>query len=280
MFRTTYRRAERTSSHYEPNEESIPLGEGPFGLGQIDELRKFDEAQRYRDKADALVQLDLTDAFSLSGSFGVTKDNYKLSRYGLLNNHDYTLSFDATYDLQPSLGIFAEYTRERYRYDLRSRQRVPASPTAPANDSTNNDWFSNVRDIVDTWGAGFDGSTLDHRIQFEAFYSLAAAKGAIRTRALGVPGSAGFLVTTAADYPNTGNRFHQLATSISFHLSNNVSPKLQYRFERYSQVDFQIDPLRPNMTFLDPSVNTSIFLGANVPGYKAHVFAVALEYRF
>lgn len=280
LFRTSYRRAERTPAHYEPNEESFPLGEGPFSLGQIEELRKLDEAQRSRDRAEALVQLDLADAFSLSGSFGATKDNYKGTRYGVLNNRDYSLSFDAAYDVHSLVGIFAEYTRERYRYDMRSRQRVPPSPTSAANDSPNNDWASYVRDFVDTWGAGFDGSALDHKIQFEAFYSLSHAKGSTRTMALGIPGSTGFLATTAGDYPNTSNRFHQLATSLRFQISNNLSPKLEYRFEKYSLIDFQIDPLRPNMTFLDPGVNTSIFLGANVPAYRAHVFAVALEYRF
>lgn len=280
LLRTSYRRSERTPAHYEANEESFPLGEGPFALGQIDGLRKLDEAQRTRDRTDALIRLDFTDAFSLSGSFGVTDDRYKETRYGLLNNADYSLSFDAVYNVHPSFGIFAEYARERYRYDMRSRQRVPATATAAANDTTNNDWASYVRDVVDTWGAGFDGSITDHKIEFETFYSLSAAKGSLGTRALGIPGTAGFLVTTAGDYPGASNRFHQLAASVKFLISSNLNPKFEYRFEKYDRIDFQIDKLRPNMSFLDPAANTSIFLGANVPGYRTHIFAVALEYRF
>lgn len=279
-FRASYRHGERQPEHYEPNEESFPLGEGPTALGQLHDLRKFDQAARGRDRGEALVQFDPTDRLSLSGSLGTTQDNYKASRYGLLKSIDYNVSFDATYSLHPDLAVFAEYSREQYKYDMRSRQRVPLTATAPANDTTNNDWESRIRDRIDTWGAGFDGGLLDQRVLFEAFYNLSAAKGAIRTRALGLSTLPGFLVTSASDYPNTSNRFHQVTTSIRFRMANNFYPKIEYRFEKYDRIDFQIDQMRPNMSFLDAGTGTSLFLGADVPGYKVHVLALALEYRF
>ena len=137
-----------------------------------------------------------------------------------------------------------------------------------------------MRDLVDTWGAGLLGSVFKNRVSFETFYSLSAAKGSILTRALGSPSIPGFLVTTARDYPDTNNRFHHVVGSLKFHLSEKLYPKFEYRYEKYSRTDFQIDRISPYMVPLDHSTSTSIFLGADVPGYKAHTVAFALEYRF
>ena len=43
---------------------------------------------------------------------------------------------------------------------------------------------------------------------------------------------------------------------------------------------FQIAPMVPNMSFSDSGTDRSIFLGVNVPGYKVHSLAFAMEYRF
>ena len=114
----------------------------------------------------------------------------------------------------------------------------------------------------------------------DTFYSLSVAKGTIATRALGNPALTGFLATSAQDYPETSNRFHQVTAAARFHLANNFTPRLEYRFERYGRADFQIAPMRPYMVPLDAGTNTSIFLGADVPGYNVHIVSFGLEYRF
>ena len=274
LLRTSYKHSERDPKHYEPNEESFPFGEGVGVLGQLHELRKFDEAARSRDRLDALLQLTFTDTVAASAFFGTSQDDYKDSLYGLLKDINYNFGFDFTYSPRPEISLFAEYTREKYKYSQRSRQRTPT------NDSTNNDWFSDMRDRIDTWAVGVDGSVFDNRIVLESFYSLSAAKGSIRTLALGSSALPGFLVTTAQDYPDTSNRFHQLVSSVKVRLPKHFWPKFEYRFEKYGRVDFQTDRLDPYMVPLDPSTNTSIFLGADVPGYKVHIFAFTLEYLF
>ena len=280
LFRTSYKRSWREPQHYEPNEETFPLGEGAFALGQIHELRKFDEAARNRDRGEALVQISPLETLTFSASYGTSQDQYGKSLFGLLYDINYNYSFELTYSPRPEISLFAEYTREKYRYSQRSRQRVPLTATAPANDSSNNDWQSRSRDLVDTWGAGWLGSLFKNKVTFETFYSLSAAKGSILTTALGSPSIPGFLVTTARNYPDTNNRYHQVVSTIRFQLSERFNPKFEYRFEKYGRTDFQIDRISPYMVPLDPSTSTSIFLGADVPGYKVHVIAFSLEYRF
>ena len=281
LFRTSFRHAWREPEHYEANEEGFPTGEGPFALGQIHELRKFDEAARRRERAEVMLQINPLESLGFSASFGTSQDKYHKSLYGLSHELNFNYNLDLTYSPRPEISFFAEYTREKFRYAERSRQRTPPSASGtPANDTTNNDWESYMGDLVDTWGSGLFGNGFDNRLDYEVFYSLSAAKGTIRTRALGSAAIPGFLVTSAQNYPDTNNRFHQMVSSVKFRVKENFVPKFEYRFEKYGQTDFQVNPMLPYMVSVDSSTSTSLFLGATVPGYKIHVVAFSLEYRF
>ena len=289
LLRASYRRSERSPEHYEPNEESFPLGEPPTALGQLHELRKLDQAARGRHRAEALIQIDPVDMFSFGASYGTTQDDYDefgcgsltdSHCYGLLKDINFNYTFELTYNPHPAVSLFAEYTREKYNYRQRSRQRVPLTATAPVNDSPNNDWESNRRDLVDTWTVGWDGNASD-KVILSTFYSLSVAKSQIHTRALGDPSLPRFLVTTARDYPDTSNRWHQVVTSLRFPLKGGLTPKFEYRYEKYDRMDFQLVNVAQYLT-LDPSSATAIYLGvgADIPGYNAHIVEASLEYRF
>jgi len=93
-----------------------------------------------------------------------------------------------------------------------SRNRSPISGTqtiltCSGCDSGNNDWESITRDIFDTYAAGFD-FYFRKRIWFSPYYSLAAGKNNVFSRALGDPsittGPNRFTLTgtsTPQDYP-------------------------------------------------------------------------------
>lgn len=279
LLRASYKRSARLPRHYEPNSELYPLGIG-LALGQLEGLRKFDQAARNRDQADVLLQIDPSDRLTFSASHGTAQDRYKESLYGLSRLATFYSTVDLSYQLRPEISLFADYALERYRSNQRSRQRVPQTPTAPVNDSPNNDWESSLRDAIHTWGGGISASGLRRRLTLDAFYGLSVAKGSLATSAPGNPALPGFLVTTAQGYPQTSNRFHQVTAAARFRLPNNVSPRLEYRYERYGRADFQIAPMRPYMVPLDATANTSIFLGADVPGYQVHIVSFGLEYRF
>ena len=278
LFRLSYKYADRQPKHYEANEESFPLGEP--GLGQLHDLRKFDEAARTRHLAQALVQLSPTDKLSFSASYGTTQDSYKQSLYGLLKDINFNYTFDAVYSPHPSFSLFADYARERYRYNQRSRQRVPATSTAPVNDQILNDWTSDMHDMVDTGEVGFEGTLWEKKIRFETYYSLSVAKGLVRTRAFGTPGVPGFLVTSASDYPNTDNRIHALVSVFRVKVKDNFYPRVEYRFEKYGRTDFQTAVMAPYMVPFDAGVGTSIFLGADNRPYRVNSLTFSLGYQW
>jgi MtrB/PioB family decaheme-associated outer membrane protein len=272
LLRTSYKHSDRGAEHYEANEESFPLGEGT-ALGQLHELRKFDEAARKRHRVEALLQITPVDQFSFGASYGTTQDDYEESHYGLQKDINFNYTFELTYDPHPAVSLFGEYTREKYKYRQRSRRRQTG------NDTAGNDWESNRRDVVDTWSAGLD-SSLSDKVIFNAFYSLSAAKNSILTRALGIPSPPGYLAL-AQDYPDTSNRWHQVVASVKFPVSGGLTPKFEYRYEKYDRVDFQLENAAEYLS-LDPGLSTGIFLGVgtDIPGYDAHIVSASLEYRF
>ncbi|MBZ5622763.1 MAG: MtrB/PioB family decaheme-associated outer membrane protein [Acidobacteriia bacterium] len=270
-LRTSYQRAERAPESYVTNLEIYPNGGNP---AVIPAFQMFDEAARSRSKGSALMQVDAGDRLSFSASYDNTQDRYHDSVYGLLGYRALNSSVDATYQLHNNVSLFASYAYERYKSDQRSRQY------SAANNTSNNDWESYIADNINTVSTGFSVSRLRNKMTLDAFYSLSFAKGQLDNRILGNPSLTGFLVTTAQDYPETGNRFHQLTGAVRYQLSNNVFSRIEYQWERYDRADFQIQNMTPYMGLLDSATKTSIFLGADVPGYQVHIVSVSLEYRF
>ena len=97
----------------------------------------------------------------------------------------------------------------------------------------------------------------------------------------GAPGTPAFLPTTAQDYPDTSNRWHQFVAALRLPINGSLVPKFEYRFEKYDRIDFQLVNVAQYAT-LDPSSATAVYLGvgADIPGYNAHIVEASLEYRF
>jgi MtrB/PioB family decaheme-associated outer membrane protein len=280
LLRGSYRHGDREPEQYIGTPAMLPS------------LRKYEETGRIRHRAETLLQITPVDQVSFAASFGTTQDDYQEQGcvwlgfdqcYGLLKDISRNYTFEVTYDPFAQVSLFAEYTGEKYDYRQRSRQRNPASGTTPANDSPNNDWESIRRDHVDNYALGLT-ATPGSRVTIDLFYALSVAINKLRTRALGVPGAPGapaFLPTTASDYPDTSNRWHQMVSSLRFPLlEGNLAPKVEYRYEKYDRIDFQLE--RVGQFFTDPQLTSALFLGvgADIPGYDAHIVSVSLEYRF
>jgi MtrB/PioB family decaheme-associated outer membrane protein len=340
LFRLSYRHSDRQPEEY-LDEES----ENFTGLFPADrpEARRFDEAARLRDRADILVQYDPTDRLSLSGSFGTVQDNYnrrggvnsatplnfvtgqsyQYYAYGMLKDISYNYNFDANYAATQAVNVFAEYSRERYNRQMASRYRSPGGTLAPdcstsgrACDSANNDWASSTRDFVDTYSGGFDFN-FGKKTWLTTYYTLAAGKGNVLSRALGNPtittGPDKFILTgtnAAYDYPETVNRSHEVGAILKFKLSKNVTPKFEYRYQQFDNRDYQTGSMTPYMGCVsglppaapvagcpsvligtsssfypysvvgDPSAARFLFLGADQPSYRVHYFAATVQYTF
>ncbi|MBI4552205.1 MAG: MtrB/PioB family decaheme-associated outer membrane protein [Candidatus Latescibacteria bacterium] len=278
VLRTSYARSDRKTHEYDAEEHvahfTYPQGES--GLGQISELRKYDMAARTRDRVMAVAQVTPVDVLSFSASVGYANDDFTKSAYGLLGDRNNNVSFEVSYNPVARFALFTNYTREDYKYQQKSRQRTPASGSNPANDKPANDWQSDLADKANTFEAGIDGVLINNRLDTTLSYALSDVKGTIATRTLGATD----LVTTAANYPDTKSKIHQVAAALRYHLSDSVTPRLEYRYERYEATHFAQQNLNPFMGAVDSGTSSSAFLGATQPGYKAHIISFLIGYWF
>ena len=279
-LKASYKHADRAPKLYELNTQSYPTGCGPTCLAgdpQLPSMMRFDEAARKRDQVDALVEIDPADNLSLTASYGTLQDRYDDTVYGLLRSKYGSYGADLSYQLPSGISIFGEYAHEQDRYDQTSRQR--SSPLELPSLNVN-DWQSDISDVIHTIGGGIRGKWSHPELTLDAFYGLSIAKGNIATFALQPASTPGFHVTTAQNYPETSERFHQLTVTVRRHLGPSMSARLEYRYEHFSNADFQTEVMSQYMVPLDPTTSTSIFLGARMPSYNVHIVSATLEYRF
>ncbi len=287
LLRTSYSFGAKKTPHYDAEEvaeEAFPLGEGVGVYGQLPQMRKFDMATRDRSRANILAQITPLDNLSFTGSFGLANDNFKESAHGLSKNNSNNYSFDATFSPTYELSLFASFTRENFTYAMKSRQRTPPTinaqgvETVRGNDTTNNDWSSDLKDLANTVGLGLHWAVVPDEIDFSLDFSYSDAKGSVATAALGNPADPRFLVTTAQNYPDSRSILRQLRASVGYKLTEQFTPRVEYRFEGYTESYFNQDVMEPYMLPVDPATSGAVFLGAKQPGYSAHIIYLVLSY--
>ena len=288
LFRLAYRRSDRKPDGYQDMAASDPTTDLPVACTSTSTVfteeqrchRRFDEAARLLNRADATVQYDV-QKFSFTGGFqtiqtdnnrpggtnsptplnfltGATATTGAYYLYGALKDLSYIYSFDASYTLSPEVSLFAEYTHERYYKRMISRSRSPLSGTqtiltCSGCDTANNDWESTYHDIFDTYAAGVD-LYLGKKVYLTPYYSLSAGKGNVFSSALGdrtiTTGPNRFALTgtsAAQNYPETTTRIHELAVVFKYKLTKNLMPKLEYRLQQFDNKDYQTSAMTPYM---------------------------------
>jgi MtrB/PioB family decaheme-associated outer membrane protein len=251
--------------------------------------RRFDEAARLLNRGDALVQYSPSDKLTLSAFGGTLQNNFNrlggtnspvplnfltgaaattspYYLYGVLKDISYNYGFDADYALMTQVSLFAEYSHERYYKRIISRYRAPTNGvqtilTCAGCDSANNDWQSVTREPVDIYSGGVD-LYLGKKTTFTAYYSLSATKGNVLSQPLGDPtilaGANQFLLigtNAAVNYPETVNRIHEFAVIFKYKLRENLTPKIEYRYQQWDNKDYQTSPMTQYMGCVSPIPN-------------------------
>jgi hypothetical protein len=279
LVETSFKHSLRKPRSYDPRSfrSSFPDGVAAFELGQLDGLRRFDQAQRARNQADLLIEATPADMVTFSASYTTDRSVFGDSAYGLLHDLSDAISFDVAYVLTPSITLFGEYTYERFRYAQRSRERLSGSFVTPGNDSANNDWESNLRDRTHTWGGGVNTALWRDRIVADLYWGLSQSQTAIETTTPGNPSLGGFLANTAEDYPNTSDRFQQWVASVKLPGKPGVSQRLLYTYERFTERD-----LAAEQAGVLPGLEGagSLFLAPLFHHYRVHVLSYTVSFVF
>ena len=187
-------------------------------------------------------------------------------RYGLNADDQFDLGIEVTHRLLEGLEITASYS-----YDWIELRQTSASSGGTL------DWFSQSLDRAHTAGITLSWAAVPDRLILDGGYFLQVAQGQNRTH--GAP-------PDAVNYPNIDNNLWALFTSASYRLDEHWTFVARYRYEHYTQKDWQFDGL--GVTTLTSTVegqpllgtNSDVFLRNGLPRYDVSFFSVSAVLSF
>jgi len=275
-YTPSFRRISRynTFAHLDATAVEDP-GAAAQASGQSVFLRKFDEAERDRQKIDAQLQLALGDSFTATPSVGYHTDDYIDSRLGLQKETGWVAGIDLTWRPLELVSFSAGYTYEQLFQTMRSRSR-PVVNGLPI-DTPDFDWVSDITDTVHTVYAGVKAALIPKKLElrFDANYSTSLGRVDNSNPIPPTSGTAAQNNTaTVQKWPAFEDTLVHLETALIYYFGKNWAAKLGYAFEMFDQSDW-----RTNLNPFIPGVS-SIWLGNTVKDYTAHMMGVSLSYRF
>lgn len=249
--------ANRAGSDFDP-ELLAAAGDQPA-------LRHFDIADRGRNRATVLLQINPSAIVSLTASAARGRDDYKNSGFGLRDNENRAYTFTA--DLTPVDDVAAgvSYVNETYIALQNSRT---ASPGAQFVDPTRN-WSIDTKDEAKTAMAYLDLLKLVRNTEVRFAYNISRSKTAY---VYGTP--AGSTLAALQQLPPVTNELQTGTADVRYFLTRRLALGLVYWYDRYRVEDFALGP--NTMNRLDQP--GSLFLGYLYRPYTANSASVRFMY--
>jgi hypothetical protein len=292
LARVTYRPSFRRIESYNTRAfAELTVVEDPGGVtqGQSVLLRKFDEADRDRQRVDVLLQLTPLPSLSIAPNGSWMFDNYlskNLVDPSGAGTHDIlgvqeAVAWNAGIDLNwtpfQRLSFSAGYMHEVNYRKMESRSRPVVGVFAL--DFTDFDWISNTTDTVDTLYGGVKLAVIPGVLDLGFNGSWSYALGRVETRNPTAPVSstaANNFSATAKPMPAFEDELIRLEIAAAYHFWKHWTATLGYVFESFQKNDWRTDQLDPFV----PTAGSSIWLGNDLRNYTAHTIAATLGYRF
>ncbi|MGZ5082693.1 MAG: MtrB/PioB family decaheme-associated outer membrane protein [Usitatibacter sp.] len=277
-------------------------------INELPGMRRFNMADRNRDKVRSLVNWEATEQLSFQGGIDYNKDDYDNSVFGLKSAQSYSLNFEGTYVAAEDLTASLFYTFE----DIRSKTAGDAyganSNTANVNGATGIDpvvcygtilarnlngkqdpclqWNTDMHDKVDTLGftvrkTGLMGGRL--RLGGDLTYSrqstdIGVNGGSYANNPFAVAGApagtiAAFFIA-AQNLPNVTVKTTTLRLNAQYQIDKSSAVGFLYIYEKLSSNDWAYQGMQ-----LGTGTN---YLPTNEksPNYNVNVVGVAYSYRF
>ncbi|HET7342045.1 MAG TPA: MtrB/PioB family outer membrane beta-barrel protein, partial [Methylomirabilota bacterium] len=279
LVRTSYRPSFRRINEYNTRAHAAHVvEEDPAAAlqGQSILLRKFDEAERDRQRVDMEWQITPWDTLTITPSASYRYDDYIASVLGLQQEVSWSLGIDVGWTPNRRLSVSGGYVHEVNEQKMRSRSRPVTGATT--FDFADFEWISFMADTVDTMHTGVNVALIPGVLDWVAGVNYATATGRIETRNPVAPASgtaAQRASATAKPMPAVEDSLLRLDVALKYHFWKSWTATLGYAFESFQKEDWRTDTLRPFV----PGV-TSIFLGNDARNYDAHIVGVTLGYRF
>ena len=276
-------------------------------ISELPGLRRYNMADRTRDKLRSALTWQAADSFTLQAGFDVNRDHYANSVYGLQHARGWAANLDGSWAVSEDFSVAAFGTRED-QYSRSAGNSYTANSTAVnvngftaisggcystiALRNANNkidpclNWTAENRDRVTTLGLSLARKNLaGGKLDLTGGLSFSDARTANNTlggnyanNPLAVAGAAAG--TTAAFYigatplPDITTQTVDLRFAARWQLDAQRGLRLGYLYQHLKSSDWAYDGLQPGgLAGVLPTLETS-------PAYTVHTVSVAFLYSF
>jgi hypothetical protein len=237
---------------------------------------KFNYADRVRNRVDLLLQLSRWETFSPSVTAGYGDDNYNHSLFGLTDDKNFNAGVSLAWNPLTWLTFSGDYSYERHD----TTQRVPGGTTG----GNINDYQSNSKDEFHTVGVGAVIDVIPKKFDINLSYGVTFGYTTIDSKNLNSAGCPppGTAATCANPLDKIQNVLQTARIVGRYRLTEKLSFRGGFAYERYNERNFARDPMQPFLGFFDTSATgiQSVWLGATVPNYEAYIFSGFVRYDF
>jgi MtrB/PioB family decaheme-associated outer membrane protein len=283
LARLTYRPSFRRISEYNTfaHSEHTVIEEqtaAELAQGQSTLLRKFDEADRDRQRVDLLLQFFPIETVSAAITGSWRYDDYLHSPLGLQQATNWSAGLDLGWTPTERIAFTGGYVHELIFQKQLSRSRPVVGTTT--FDFVDYNWLSNNIDTVDTFYVNGKMAVIPGVLDWNVGLNYSTATGQILTRNPNGPLTSGTaaqqFTASAKRMPAFVDTLIRVDTGLRYHFAKNWTAGLAYAYEQFTKADWRTDALNP---FL-PGISSSIWLGSDAKDYAAHIVAVTIGYRF
>jgi MtrB/PioB family decaheme-associated outer membrane protein len=232
--------------------------------------RRFDQADRDRERTNFLATVTPLDQLTMSAGWTIGHDEYPNSAYGLQSDRNNMEEGDISWAVTDQFSVDGSLTSERFLTRLRSKYR-----TGNQLDNPTYDWVANNRDVIRTVSAGFRAVFVPDR--FEAGGRVDASRAKFRMATFNPLTPTGGTPTqnfnaTASDLPEVTQKFQPMTLFATYFVTPEWGMTLRYQTERWAQNDFRTLGTRL-------AEGNGIFLGNNLDDYSARFLTISVSYR-
>lgn len=240
--------------------------------GQFDNhplMRKFNYADRERDKVRLSVNLAPHEMVTLQFRADYNRDNYDNSILGLTDSRSESYTLDASFVPRSNLSFYAFYTYDNIKSNQVGRSFTSTNKVALATPITStNDWFMAADDRVDTIGVGFKLTEIASRLELGGEYIYSDAVGKINV----VTGSA--ITPAGLPLPDLVSRLNSLQLYGKYKIDKNGTLRVSFWHQKLRTADWAFDNVTP------ATLANVITTGQLSPNYSVNVFGISYSYRY
>jgi MtrB/PioB family decaheme-associated outer membrane protein len=225
---------------------------GNFERAENPLMRKFNMAERDRDRSTFEIDLSPTDKLGINLSYFTTEDDYEASEIGLRSGEEESFSLDLNYAFNKTTNLYVFFTEDEIESEMSAAEEFDAVP-----------WDAFTEDEVQTWGLGLSGQFTE-KLSYGFDYVSSESEGEILTDS-GL-GEEPFPVLET-DLTNT-------RVYLSYQFNDKWSLGLDAYREEYETSDWLIDGLGPY------DIRAVMTMGETSPDYEVNVYRLLTTYRF